>query len=567
MMSEQQITQNQRTMHSTKSLIQPEAISLNALLDISRITKATESVAHATDATVGVLTLDDVDPENGVLNISRNGMTGEIDKKCLERHRNAALEAIAYVQPVVVDQSVDVTLHCIPIYLRHADINYPKAIITVEPNHVDQLEFTLDMLGHLAESFSQEITALYSAYVSDYRLNETEVNLREENNRLRLFLEHVGGALAVLDSNCRITWTNNESTRYFNADDDVIGKHCSQVLNNTDEICSHCTILRAFASGRVETRIVGRPTKNGDTYYYKATATPIHDASGNVVQVMFMGNDVTELCRVEKELQKRTEMLEMQHRKIVEATRQKSQFFASVSHDLRTPLTSILGFTDILLEEGDEPLSSNQRHMLQKVKQSAERLLRLINDIMDISKLESGRMTTNITRVNLSLLISQVVEAMVPLVRDRDVQLIADAPDNLPVVSTDDQKLSQILVNLISNAIKFTPSGSVTVKAESFVDKIRIAVTDTGIGIRKADFGKIFEEFTQLEWSGARREGTGLGLAITKRLVQLLGGDIYVESKVREGSSFIVTLPISLNGSISTHRQTVGRVLRSKYKD
>ncbi|MBI2844510.1 MAG: HAMP domain-containing histidine kinase [Armatimonadetes bacterium] len=266
--------------------------------------------------------------------------------------------------------------------------------------------------------------------------------------------------------------------------------------------------------------------------------------------------DATDDIAVLKELQKRTEMLEVQNLRMLETVDRKSRFFASMSHELRSPMTSIIGFTEILLEDTEEPLTSSQRSLLLKVRCNAERLLDMINDLLDLSKIESGRMTVKVSRVNLPELIQHVVETMTPLVRNKDTCLETEVPDNLPIMRTDEHNLNKILVNLVSNAIKFTPKGCVKISAALKGSKINISVSDTGIGIRRADFCKIFEEFRQVGEHPVGSNGTGLGLAITKKLVHLLGGEIKVSSKLRQGSAFTVVLPVSLSATGGRARRT-----------
>jgi PAS domain S-box-containing protein len=370
---------------------------------------------------------------------------------------------------------------------------------------------------------------------------EAEARLREENERLKAFLAHVGGALAVLGPDCHVIWTSEESLRYFGLKENAIGRRCYDVIPTTEELCKVCVARRAFATGQVQTRVAEHRTAAGELRYYHGIGTPIRNRSGRVTQVMVLAQDVTELCRVQQELQKKTEMLEIQNRRVLEAAKEKSRFFAGMSHELRTPMTAIIGFTEMLLEDADEPLAPNQRSLLLKVSENAERLVGMINEILDLSKIEAGKMRVDLSRVDLDRLISHVIETMMPLVKSKDLTLSWQAAEELPIIRTDEQKLRQILVNLVSNAIKFTPKGSVTVRAALRSSRISIAVSDTGIGIRQSDLGKIFQEFSQVGGRGAG--GTGLGLAITQRLVNILGGEIRVSSKLGEGSTFTVTLP------------------------
>ncbi len=253
-------------------------------------------------------------------------------------------------------------------------------------------------------------------------------------------------------------------------------------------------------------------------------------------------------CDLKYELDHRTHMDEVQKRKDCESAREKNQFFADLSHDLRAPLTSVIGFTEMLLEDEDDPVTVGQRHKLKRVKENAERLITLLNNIMDITKLDANRMQVHISPVNLPKLISQVLDTMVPLTREKDLVISADVDENIPSLWTDEQKLSRILVNLVSNAIQYTSKGSVKIRAARNNGRVKIAVTDTGAGIRQADLNRIFDEFTQAGRRPGRTGGTGLGLAITKRLVDLLDGEVSVSSQLGIGSEFAVDLPITPSG-------------------
>jgi PAS domain S-box-containing protein len=384
---------------------------------------------------------------------------------------------------------------------------------------------------------------------------DTDISqLLEEKERLEKFLEHVGGGLGLLSSDCRIIWTNDETEKHFGIQRPAIGMHCREVLDPSPEQCRQCPIPKAFAAGQPQSVVMETWLLPDESSFYQFTATPILSPDGTVSQVMLLAQDVTKRCRTERELKKRTHMLELQNRKVVEVTKQKSRFFASMSHELRSPLTSIIGFTEILLEDVEDPLTPRQRELLKKVSDNSQRLLEMINDLLDLSKIESGKMTVTPSRVDLDSLVTQVVETMMPLVRDKDLTISAEVPEDLPVMRTDEQKLSQVLVNLLSNAVKFTPRGDVRVNAELVGGKIKITVSDTGIGIRRADFVKIFQEFRQVDGNGHKNGGTGLGLAITRKMVHLLGGNIKLSSKLGKGSTFTVTLPVLLSPALLARR-------------
>jgi len=226
------------------------------------------------------------------------------------------------------------------------------------------------------------------------------------------------------------------------------------------------------------------------------------------------------------------------------ADRLKSAFLATMSHELRTPLNSIIGFSGILEQELAGPLNDEQKKQLAMVSESAEHLLALINDVLDISKIEAGQLKVEAGAVEISPLLEKAVRTMKPLAEGKNLALDLEIdPEGGPVIA-DSRRVEQVLLNLLSNAIKFTDKGSVRVRCTAEGAMIRISVTDTGIGIQKDYLERLFKPFTQIETGLSRKyEGTGLGLSISKRLVTLMGGEITVESEPGRGSTFSFTLP------------------------
>lgn len=236
--------------------------------------------------------------------------------------------------------------------------------------------------------------------------------------------------------------------------------------------------------------------------------------------------------------------LEAANREIQIADQRKSQFLASMSHELRTPMNAIIGFTRVVLRRSGEQLPERQRQNLEKVESSAEHLLGLINDLLDLSKIEAGRMEVRRTTFDVRPLIEGCCASVDPLV-GQFVTLQSDVGSDVGTITSDEVKVRQIVVNLLSNALKFTDRGIVEVRVVRDGDAVAIAVSDTGVGIPADELDTIFEEFHQVGSAESEDRGTGLGLAITKRFAELLGGSIEVTSRVGEGSTFSVRLPAS----------------------
>ena len=246
-----------------------------------------------------------------------------------------------------------------------------------------------------------------------------------------------------------------------------------------------------------------------------------------------------------RELEAANQELQQANLKIREADRLKSEFLANMSHELRTPMNAIIGFTRLVQRKSADVLPTKQRENLEKVEISANQLLGLINDILDLSKIEAGKISVNIVPFDLASLVDACFATLEPMVKRDRVRLVKEIPGNLPEVFSDQDKLKQIIINVLSNALKFTEEGEVKLSAVLEDSLLKIAVSDTGIGIPSHALQYIFDEFRQVDGSSTRRHGgTGLGLSITKKLAHLLGGTIDVSSVEGDGSTFTVTIPL-----------------------
>ena len=307
--------------------------------------------------------------------------------------------------------------------------------------------------------------------------------------------------------------------------------------------------LQAALSGQtrldIEHRIVLR---DGSEKVVHELADLKTDEAGQPLVLSGTIHDITDRIRIEAEREKR-------HRAEA-ADRIKSAFLATMSHELRTPLNSIIGFTGIVLQGLAGPLNAEQTKQLGMVRGSARHLLELINDVLDISKIEAGQLEVRAEPFDLTAMIEHVTASVKPLAEKKGLALTANVPLQLPEMVNDRRRVEQILLNLLNNAIKFTDHGGVTLTAEPVatyqqtpdappVAAVGLRVTDTGIGIKPADLASLFQPFRQLDTGLTRQhEGTGLGLAICRRLAELLGGEISAASEWQQGSEFTVILPV-----------------------
>ena len=277
-------------------------------------------------------------------------------------------------------------------------------------------------------------------------------------------------------------------------------------------------------------------------------------AGSNEMTLSFSKELEREVARRTMMLKEKTILLERANRELRELDRLKSIFLANVSHELRTPMNAIIGYTDLMLDRVDGPISEEQEKSLKKVAANARHLLQLINNILDISKIESGRVELETKGTGLKWLIESAIPTFEPMIKQKGLTLIVDVAERLPLIYGDEDRIRQILINLLSNAVKFTHKGGITISARPSERGIKpgelplfaeVCVEDTGIGIKEEDLSRVFDKFVQVDLTAAREyEGTGLGLSITRGLVALHKGMIWVTSKHGEGSRFCFTLPL-----------------------
>jgi PAS domain S-box-containing protein len=267
-------------------------------------------------------------------------------------------------------------------------------------------------------------------------------------------------------------------------------------------------------------------------------------------------NDVTERKHAEAELEQyrihleemvreRTAELEIALERAESADRLKSAFLATMSHELRTPLNSIIGFTGILLKGFAGPLNGEQVKQLGMAKTSAMHLLDLVNDVLDISKIEAGRLVVTLKTFDFSKMLKKITSVIQPMAEKKNLKIYLHISDQVGSINSDERRVEQIILNLLNNAVKFTDQGYVKIECETDGQRVITSVRDSGIGIGKKDMDKLFKPFSQVDTGIARNhEGTGLGLSISRKLAEKLGGLITVESEPGKGSTFTVTLPI-----------------------
>jgi PAS domain S-box-containing protein len=418
------------------------------------------------------------------------------------------------------------------------------------------------------------------------RSRVADERVREEWRRLNATVENVGDPILVTDDHSNIILMNRDAERLFEVTQDAppSSSHLQSVRENDAKFTSLMSDFLVRPEPRRVEKVQLRQPEEGSTFPVEVVSSKIQNDRGEATAIVSVIHDLTQMVeneRLARELQKlneeledrirlatvelaeRNRRLEWQSRELEKASRLKSEFLASMSHELRTPINAVLGYTSLMREEIYGDLTEKQKAGLDKVNTASQHLLDLINDILDLSKIEAGKMPVYLEEVSVKQLVSTLLEAVEPLARDKAIDLTIVADEELPQLFTDRTKLKQILLNLLSNAIKFTSEGGVTLRVNTDSgDRVAIAVEDTGIGIRSEDLDTIFDDFRQVDQSPTREYGgTGLGLSITRKLVALLDGEIEVQSTYGEGSTFRVALPKRLEPG--TREEQLQRALAS----
>ena len=379
-------------------------------------------------------------------------------------------------------------------------------------------------------------------YLGHRQLSERKLAERVQA-RLAAIVESSDDAILSKDLNGIIqTWNDGASRLFGYRADEVVGRPITLLLP-PERIHEEEQILARVRSGqRVEHMETVRVAKDGSLLDISLTVSPVKDRSGRIIGASKVARNITDRKRAESELNAAKEAAEA-------ANRAKSQFLANMSHELRTPMNAIIGMTDLAL---GEELSLSLRDYLQTSKQSADSLLELLNEILDLSRIEAGGFELEATPFDLARTVEQVIKTLGVRACQKGLELLCDLGSAPTQLVGDPLRLRQVLLNLVTNAVKFTSKGAVVVSAafDSLETKevvLQFAVADTGIGITPEDQARIFTPFTQADASMTRRYGgTGLGLTITRRLVELMGGKLWVESEPGKGSIFRFTVRLGL---------------------
>ena len=406
-------------------------------------------------------------------------------------------------------------------------------------------------------------------------VNEMEVQYRRsrvaehrsslERDRLNAILENVSDPILVTDEHSNIILMNAQGDRLFVADPLTFGAKRRLIQSNDTRVTTTISNFMLSPDLRQVERITLVDPDRQREFPAEIASNKIVNARGEPTAIVSVIHDLTHAQENERlarelgqlnegledrirqataELEERNRRLEWQSRELEKASRLKSEFLANMSHELRTPINVILGYTSLMRERIYGVLTDQQDEALAKVYNTSQHLLELINDILDLSKIEAGKMPLHVEQVVLPEVIAELGETVEPMIRARNLEFRTHVDEDLPILDTDRTKLRQVLLNLISNAIKFTHEGYVALSVRHVGGIVRMTIEDTGVGIKPEDLEAIFEDFRQIDQSHTREYGgTGLGLSITRKLLTLLGGSIAVESTYGTGTRFVIELP------------------------
>ncbi|MEL6590011.1 MAG: response regulator [Bacteroidota bacterium] len=382
--------------------------------------------------------------------------------------------------------------------------------------------------------------------IQDGRLNQQQKVRKAEQNlrRLSLVAERTTNGVGILDATGRFEWVNQtfEKISGYKAEE-VIGKHPLKILAGPNTSRTEMAkMLQLLSEGKGYEGEILYYNKEGEERWQVMNINPVLNKRGQITSYVAVETNINARKKMENQLRDAKE-------EAITAAKAKAEFLANMSHEIRTPMNAVIGMTGLL---ADSSLTEEQKEYVETIRVSGDNLLTVINDILDFSKIDSGKLELERQTFNLVDSIEDVLDMLSTKAQDKHIELMYELTDTVPHgIIGDPTRLNQILVNLVNNAIKFTEHGEVFVQVKCTEHEqgqhctLEFSVKDTGIGIPNDRLNRLFRSFSQVDASTTRKYGgTGLGLAISKRLVNLMGGEIWVESVEGEGSTFFFTLPV-----------------------
>jgi len=515
--------------------------------------------------------------EKAAIGLARVGISLKNTNAAINRNRNISISAIAFIS-IASGIIFSVLLVMIVIRPLHKFSQGADAIGKGDFNYHLDINSS-DEIGVLAESFNamtkelkekNEMLEKASKELREYseslekivklRTHElegktidlenevavrkqTEKKVRTEKAYIDQLFESAQEAIVMTDKDGRMLRVNSEFIRLFDYTiDEVLGSSLDDLIAPQEYHDNAVSVTKKVSDGEKVAFEAVRQRKDGTLLNVSVLASPII-VDGELVAVYGIYRDITALKRAEKALEERSKELAEANIRLKELDRLKSMFIASMSHELRTPLNSIIGFTGIILQGLVGEINEEQRKQLALVKNSANHLLALINDVIDVSKIEADQIELVIEEYDLADLIQEVNDSFKVAVDEKGLKLSLEMPERLTIKS-DERRTKQVFMNLVSNAVKFTDRGEIVIKVAKKDERVEISVRDTGIGIEKKTMNKLFKAFSRIYTKDTLKEGTGLGLYISRKMANLLGGELSAKSEFGKGSKFTFTLPL-----------------------
>ncbi len=355
---------------------------------------------------------------------------------------------------------------------------------------------------------------------------------KEEIHRLSQAIEQSPSVVVIADIKGDIEYVNPKFTRLTGYTlEEVKGKNLPILESSEQTPELHKELWETITSGKEWRGEFHNKKKNNGLYWESASISAITNSEGAITGFLKVAEDITERKEAEEKLKEAMEM--------------KSQFVSTVSHELRTPLASMKEGIAVVLDGAAGEVNNEQRNFLNIAQRNVDRLTLLINDVLDFQKLEAGKMRVHIQENDIKEVVEEVQKTMLASAKKKGIDILLELDNNLPKARFDRDKIIQVLTNLVSNAIKFTEQGRVSIGVQQQDEELVIRVSDTGMGIPKDELPKIFERFYRVHRPGKQIQGTGLGLAIVKKIVMIHGGRMEVESEENQGVTFTVFLPLS----------------------
>ena len=520
---------------------------VNSLPDPIVIINASHDIVVQNSRAEHLLSVGDKDSEGRRRAVEINNLlfTSHLSKAAMGSKESAGARELNLVDP---DEGTDLLFEVLTHELGSQDGNHVGSTVSVLRDVTD--------LRRAANELERQVQ----------RVRLAEIDAKRERDRLNLILENVADPILVTDDRSNIILMNKEAEQLFEADDSERWERAALVQANDTKFTtfiSDFTISPALA--RREQMKLQIPD-TGVELPVEVVSGKILNRRGEPLAIVSVLHDLTEQVENERlyeelktfssqleeritaataDLAEQNTRLQWQSRELEKANRLKSEFLASMSHELRTPINALIGYASLMLDRIYGDLTPRQEEGLKRIQGAAQHLLALINDILDLAKIEAGRMPLHLDDVTLGDIMTEISQQIEPMVKKKNLTLNIELPSRELTLHTDRTKVKQILLNLLSNAVKFTHQGGIWVTILKDDEDLRFDVRDTGIGIRESDLESIWEDFRQVDQSRTREfGGTGLGLSITRKLVDALGGHVFAESVFGKGSTFTVVLPI-----------------------